>query len=125
LEATAFLKYSASLNLLVIRLTTYFSRSTGMSFVCAMWQKTIYVISYHFLHIEDRKRFAFLRITETAISLHDTLLAASTYFRSNMPQSSLKYRQTHYHNTISVDLMKDNSKHIQHLKLLENFVAFV
>jgi len=49
--------------------------------------------------MKNRKGLEFIRITENAISLHDALLAASTYLRINMPQSSLEYKQTHYYNT--------------------------
>ena len=51
--------------------------------------------------------------TEKAISLHDALLGASTYLRTNMPQPSLKHKHECYHITIMRLHIIDNSKHFE------------
>jgi len=89
------------------------NRSTRMSFVCTRCEKHAYQTMLICLYKGGKKYLYTIWHTEKAISLHDALLGASTYLRTNMPQSSLKHEQECYHITIMSLHIIDNSKHFE------------
>ena len=71
-----------------------------MSFVCTRCEKHAYQTMLICLDKGGKKHLYTISHTKNAISLHDALLGASTYFRTNVLQLSLKHKYEYYRLTI-------------------------